>query len=299
MSFFKLSNTYPQFGLKAFNTKTAGIVNLVCNILLFLVKIVVGVMFFNLALISDAINSFLDVINAIAIMVTVKINDEPADYDHNFGHTRAESIAGYTTAILMFVLGFNIVKEAISEILNNSNPSVFNPIQFVPVVVVLIVKTSLWLYIKKIISTENSPALEANLQDHKNDLLIILGVCLSVGFTAFGFGWADAIISVLIATYIMISGYYIAKENIDHLMGKSANDKIKDKIHKIITKFPQIIYLNKLKSQYLGNKIQVEVFIKIDENISMTQAHQLSHSVQDAIENLKDVIHCGIHLDLD
>ena len=288
-----------QIPIKYLDTKTAGLINLVCNILLFLIKISIGLMFFNLALISDAINSFLDVINAIAIMVTVKINNEPADYDHNFGHTRAESIAGYTTAILMFVLGFNITKEAISGLLSASNTNNFNSVQFVPVIIALIIKFSLVFYIKKVIFNQNSPALEANLQDHKNDLLIILGVFLSIWFTAFGFGWADAIFSILIAIYIMISGYHIAKENIDHLMGKSANDKIKNEVNKIIVTFPQIIRLNQLKSQYLGNKIQVEVFIKINENISMTQAHHLSHSVQDAIENLEYVIHCGVHLDLD
>jgi cation diffusion facilitator family transporter len=281
-----------------FNTKNAGIINLIGNIILFFIKMVVGLVYFNLSLISDALNSFLDIVNAVAIMITVKINNQPADHDHNFGHTRAESIAGYTTAILMFVLAFNIIKEAIISLLENSSSTVFNPTQFIPIVAVLVIKSGLFFYIKKVLQNKHSPALEANLQDHKNDIFTIFGVFLSIILTSFGFKNADNLISIFIALWIAYSGFGIAKENIDHLMGKTANSDIEEVVKKAIAKFPQIIKLNGFKSQYLGTKIQVEVFIKVSEQITMVEAHTLSHQVQNTIEQITDIVHCSVHLDL-
>ena len=65
-----------------FNVKNTATVNLISNLVLFPVKIIVALTYFNLSLLSDALNSLLDIVSAVIIMVTVKINNDPADSDH-------------------------------------------------------------------------------------------------------------------------------------------------------------------------------------------------------------------------
>ncbi|MEC8339173.1 MAG: cation transporter dimerization domain-containing protein, partial [Nanoarchaeota archaeon] len=100
-------------------------------------------------------------------------------------------------------------------------------------------------------------------------------------------------ISLLIAK----SGYAICRENIDFLMGKVADQEIIDCIEKKLQAIKEIKSINKIKSQYLGTVIQVEVHIGLDKKLTLEKAHRISHNVQENIEKINLVEHCFVHLE--
>ena len=94
------------------------------NLFLFLIKIAAGFFANSLAVISDAFNSFSDVLSSIIIYFAVKAANKKPDHDHPFGHSRAEPIAGLVIAIFSGILGFEIIKTAVRNIIFGHNQAI-------------------------------------------------------------------------------------------------------------------------------------------------------------------------------
>lgn len=275
----------------------ASIVNIIANTFLFTIKVIVGFMFGALSILSDAINSLGDIIAAVITFVSIKINSKDADECHEFGHTRAENIAGYTTGILMFVLAAYIIKAAIENLISREIPKFGNLMLWV-ILVTFLVKLSMYFYIKATLKNKNSPSLKANMQDHLNDIIIILGVFVAVIGIKYNIWWADSIMSLAIAIYILKMGLNITIENIHFLMGKTADPKIVEKIKKTALKTKGVIDVEKVLTQYLGNKIQAEIHIEVDKKLSVKQAHDIGTDARANIEKLKEINNCFVHVDV-
>lgn len=276
--------------------KQASIINIISNVLLFIVKFVIGIMFSSISLLSDSINSFSDVIAAVFVYFSVKINGKAPDEEHQFGHTRAENIAGYTTGVLMIILSLTIIKISVEKIIFNETIS-YNILMLFAVYLTFFVKLFLYFYIKHILKKENSPALKANLQDHLNDIVIICGVFVAILMLKFGYPIVDAIMGILIALFVFKSGFDICKENICYLMGMSANKEFVEKIKNEAMKTNIIKGVNEIKTQYLGSKIQVEIHIELDSSLTLKKAHDIGCYVKNKIEKIHEIGNCFVHID--
>lgn len=279
-----------------FSTKTASIANIFVNLFLFSIKFSVGLIFSNLSLTSEAMNSLIDILAAFGIAFAVKINNEKPDEDHLFGHTRAESIASYTVGVLMFVLSLNIIYSGVERFFSGQK-SEFGYLSFLPISVTFILKVAMFFYVKKVLKTENSPALKANLQDHKNDVVSILGVGFGVLLMNFGLIWADSVVSILLGFYILKSSIEIARESVDQLMGKKADQKDIDLITKTILEVFEVKKIQNLRTQMLGNKIQVDATVVLDSNLTIEVAHQIYHDLEDKVLALENVQDCVFHIE--
>ncbi len=276
--------------------KNASILNILINIFLMFLNLFTGIIFSSISFISKGIESFQDVLTAVIIYFSIKLNNKEKDSVHQFGHTRAENIAGYSIGVIMILLGLEVVKTGIDKILN---PQImkFNFYLFIIVFIALFLKLFLYFYIKQILKINNSPALKANLQDHLNDILMYLGLFFAVLAIKFGYYLVDPIIAIIIGFLILKSGYNIVKENISYLMGTTADKKITNKIKKIAINIDEVLKINLCKTQYLGNKIQVEIHIALNSKIDLTKAHNIGNQVRDEIVNLDEVVSCFVHID--
>ncbi len=279
-----------------YTPKTAGSINLVANIFLFLIKIIVGVSFSNLSLISEALNSLSDIFSAIGIKISVGINDKEADEAHPFGHTRAESIAGYTVGILMFVLGLEIILSAIESFAKGEFTQ-YSLVLFVPVLITLFLKLWLYFYTKKILEIKKSPALKANLQDHRNDILIALGVIVGLYFVSLGYFWVDTLVSFLIGLYILKSAFEVGLESVDQLIGKVGDPKIVEEVKKAVLDLPEVIDIRLIRSQQLGSKIGIEITCLIDPKTTFEESHDIHHKIEDEVAKFEDISECAVHLE--
>ena len=97
--------------------KRATVFGIIGNVVLFVMKIIVGIIYNSIAVISDAINSFTDIIASVIVFISVKVGGKKADKRHPFGHHRAEPIAGLIVAILMGILGFEIITFAFERLI--------------------------------------------------------------------------------------------------------------------------------------------------------------------------------------
>lgn len=269
---------------------------LAANIFLFFVKLSIGLLSGSIAVLSDSFNSLTDCIVSVVIYFSVKLSKKKADSDHPYGHHRAEPIAAFMVAIFTVVVGFEIFKFAVEKILSNE----FNPIgqiALLAVAITFIVKLFLYFYLTKTGKKNNSPALLASATDARNDVLISITIFLGIIGSLFGFLILDALAAIVVSFYIVRSGFSIAMENVTYLMGEAPNKEIADKITRIAMSIEGVISTQNFKAHYIGNTLQVEIHIGLNKNLTLKQAHDIGDKVKKAVQELKEVSTCFVHID--
>lgn len=266
------------------------------NLILFLFKITVGFFSNSLAVISDAFNSIGDIISYTVIFIAVKIGHKKPDRDHPFGHSRAEPLAGFLVSIFTFLLGFEILRKAIISFFTEMSFS-YEIYALLVLFFTIIVKTFMAFFYKKIGEKENSPALKAASNDSINDVLVSFIAILGVLGTILKIKILDSVAALIISIYIFYSGYKIAKENIDYLMGKTAPIEDIKEIMKTAKKVKGVLNAHDLKAHYVGNLLHLELHIVVNEKLSTRESHRIGKEVQYKIERLPYVDRAFIHID--
>jgi cation diffusion facilitator family transporter len=276
--------------------KKATILNLIVNIFLFLLKLVAGILSKSIAIISDAINSFTDIITSIIIWYSVKLSRKKADNDHPYGHHRAQPIAGLIVAVIALILGFEVIKSSIERFFFDGI-IVINYYSYIALIIAVLTKFLLAAYLIAIGKKERSPALKAAGIDSRNDVLSSLVALIGIIGYSFGLNYLDAIAGILIGLIIIKFSIDIAKENIPYLMGESPDKVYYNKIQKKIMKIKNIKKIHDLKIHYVGNYFHIEVHIEVDGNISTKKSHEISNEVQKKLESLTEVDKVFVHID--
>lgn len=276
--------------------KRATFFSLVVNIFLFIIKIIVGIISNSIAVISDAINSLTDIVSSAVIMYSVRVSLKKPDEEHQFGHNAAQPIAVFLIALFTGVVGINVIEESIGRIVSPDEIHVTSAV-YIVLAITILVKILLTRYQSSIGRTYKSPALKASAVDSLNDVLASSLSIIAVFIVELGFPYVDGIAGILIAFFIFKSGYEIAKENLDYLMGRSAEDHlILDVVNRALA-VKGVVGMNDLRSHYVGNKFHIEIHIEVDKNISTELSHDIGNKVKFAIQEIDEVQQVFVHID--
>ena len=276
--------------------KRAANLSLLVNIFLFLIKAFAGIISNSIAVISDAINSLTDIVSSTAIMISVKISLKKPDDDHQFGHNAAQPIAVFVIALFTAIVAINLIQASISRIRNPEEHNL-NVLVYSILIVTILVKIILTRYQSKVGKTFRSPGLRASAVDSLNDVLASSLSLIGVIGVQIGLPYIDGIAGILISFFILKSGYEIARENIDYLMGKAADEKIIIEIANQALKVKGVKGMNDLKSHYVGNKFHIEIHIEVDKNMSTEKSHDVGKEVQKSIESIEEIQKVFVHID--
>ncbi|MCP3676137.1 MAG: cation transporter [Deltaproteobacteria bacterium] len=274
----------------------ATVVGIVFNTLLFIIKLVTGIMSGSIALLSDAINSFTDIITSVAIFICVRISDKEADEGHPFGHKRAEPIAGILVAILAGILGFEIIRASIERLISGEAPSIGAITLLIPAITI-IVKLLMARYFRKVGEELRSPGIKASAVDSINDVYLAIATLIGIAGAALGYNFLDPLAGLVISGWIIYSGYHIGVENIDYLMGSAPEKEMTETIKSAALSVGGVQALNDVRAHYVGNFIHVEVHIEVDRHLSTFDSHAIGENAAKAIENLEAIEKAFIHVD--
>lgn len=276
--------------------KRATTLALFLNLLLFLLKLAVGIISNSLTVISEAINSSTDIISSLAIKYSVRISSMKPDEKHQFGHTAAQPIATFIVAVFAGVLGLDIMQESVKRILT---PADIKISLYVYIVLGISILTKLLMnrYQVHIGKKYNSTAIRAQAVDSINDVMASSLALVGVIGVQIGYPRIDGIGGLLVAFFILRSGYEIAKENIDYLMGKAADENLIMEITSRALRVEGVEGLNDLRSHYVGDKFHIEIHIEVKRSASTKESHDIGKKVQYAIEELPEVSKVFVHID--
>ena len=276
-------------------TKKAGLLGILGNLFLLIIKGSIGFICNSQAMIADAANSAGDIFASIMTWVGNKIASEPQDDSHNFGHGKAEYIFSLFISISMIVVAFKLLYDSIITLIYGSTIN-FSWFLVVVCIITILVKFSLFIYTNKLCKKYNNILLEANSKDHRNDCIVTTFTLISILATLVGITFLDGIVGTGISIWIAITGFKIFIESYNVLMDESIDEETKDLILRYVKNYKEIQKIEHISSAPVGYQYVVVLTICVDGNMSTFESHKLADNLEKDITSLEKVYNTIVHV---
>lgn len=271
-------------------------VGIVCNIILFVSKFIIGTIANSVAIISDAFNNLTDCLSCIITMFGYNLASKPADKEHPFGHGRMEYFTSLIIAVFIIIVGFEFFKTSLSRILNKEDIDVT---YFTIIVLVLSILLKFWMYLfnKKMSTIFNNQAMMATSYDSLSDAMTtsitLIGSIISL-FTSFPI---DGVIGLIVSGLIIKTAISIIKDTLDELLGKPADKETTQQLLDIVMSHQGILGVHDLMIHNYGpNNMIASLHAEVDAKQNVLEAHDTIDNIEKEIfEKMK--IMTTIHLD--
>ena len=275
------------------------IVSILMNTLLSVIKLFAGVFGKSSAMLSDAIHSMSDVFSSIVVIIGVKLSSKKEDKEHPYGHERLECVVAILLAMILVFVGSGIGISGIQNIINRNYESLVTPEWFALIVAMIsiFIKEGMYWYTKIAAKKINSSALMADAWHHRSDSLSSIGSFIGILGARMGYPILDSVASIIICIFIIKAGYEIFIDAIKKMIDVSCDDNTVEKIRSIASSQKGVVKIDMIKTRLFGDKIYIDLEIRVDGNKSLREAHEIAHIVHDEIEKeIKIVKHCMIHV---
>lgn len=276
-------------------TKKAGLLGILGNLFLLIIKGSIGFICNSQAMIADAANSASDIFASIMTWVGNKIASEPQDDSHNFGHGKAEYIFSLFISISMIIVAFKLLYDSIITLIYGSTIT-FSWFLVVVCIITILVKFSLFIYTNKLCKKYNNILLEANSKDHRNDCIVTTFTLISILATLVGITFLDSIVGTGISIWIAITGFKIFIESYNVLMDESIDEETKDLILCYVKNYKEIQKIEHISSAPVGYQYIVVLTICLDGNMSTFESHKLADNLEKDINSLEKVYNTIVHV---
>ena len=267
-------------------TKKVGILGIIGNIFLFIIKIMIGIISGSKAMIADSLNSAGDVFASFMTWLGNKISSVPNDEDHNYGHGKAEYIFSMLIGISMIIIAVKLLYDSFFAIING-NKLVFSWKLIIICIITIVTKLILYLYTKKAYLQTENLLIKSNMIDHRNDIFLTMLTLLAIILVKFNIYFVDGIVGIIISLWIMLSGIKLFKESYNVLMDQAIDNEAKKKIIKIIKKNKEIKRIGSFYSIPIGYKYIIVVTIFVNGKMLTKNSHKIADIIEDDI--LKEV----------
>ena len=276
--------------------KLAGVVGIVCNLLLIAGKLIAGLLSGSVAITADAVNNLSDASSSLVTLLGFKLAERPADEEHPYGHARLEYLSGLAVAALILVIGVELGKSSIEKIINPETV-LFSWLTLAILIGSILVKLWMALFCYKLGKKIDSATLTATAMDSRNDVISTSAVLLGCLVGHFFGLQIDGYIGTLVALFIIWSGCGIAKETISPLLGKQADAELVKSISDLIMSHEKILGIHDLMVHDYGpGQCFASVHAEMDSRENPLDCHDIIDDIErDALRELR--VHLVIHYD--
>ncbi|MFA1778823.1 cation diffusion facilitator family transporter [Bacillus velezensis] len=268
------------------NTSKIAFLSVISNSLVVMLKIVVGIITGSVAILSEAIHSFLDLIAAFIAFISVRISKKPADTGHPYGHGKVENLSGTIETILIFAAGIWMIYECVQKLVNPA------PVHL-PVlgIVVMLAGALINLIVSKFVKREaekvNSVAMKSNALHLLTDVYTSLGVAASLlVVTITEWYILDPIIGMVLAMYIIYEAFKLMKEAFPPLIDTRLSEEEEKTILKIIETFQkEFIEIHDFRTRRSGPQEYIDFHLVVASHVTIKDVHDLCDRIERDITN--------------
>jgi cation diffusion facilitator family transporter len=262
------------------------------NLILALLKIVVGVKAGSLAVLGDGIDSMTDVAASGIILFAARIIAKPPDREHPYGHFRAETIATKTLSFLIFFVGAQLALSTVRRIVSGAYTEVPEIAALYAAAVSIVGKLGLAILLKRTGKRLDSSMLRANGKNMQNDILISGGVLAGVLFTRLlGLPVLDAIVALAISAWIVRTAFTIFMESNMELMDGLGEQSVYPVIFEAVAEVSGAVNPHRTRVRRLGNMYFIDMDIEVDGSKTVTEAHEIAVQVEQTIKRRLDNVY--------
>ena len=276
--------------------KLSGAVGLAANVLLFVLKLLAGLLAGSVSIMADALNNLSDATSSVVTLLGFKLAERPADADHPYGHARYEYLSGLAVATIVVLIGFELAKTAIKKIIHPL------PVEFSLLTVMVLLSSigiKLWLmrFNNKMGKLIDSKTLGAAAIDSRNDCLAT-GAVLAAGLlervTTLQ---VDGIMGLAVAIFILYSGWLLVQETVSRLLGERADAALCQQIVDYIRSNPKVLgYHDLMVHDYGPGQCFASIHVEMDKNEDPLECHEIIDEMERQCQKQYGV-HLVIHYD--
>ena len=305
--FIKNSENTGDPAVRSRYTVLSGVIGIIYNAVLFAVKLVIGIISASIAIISDAFNNLSDMGTSVVTLVSAKLSVKHPDREHPFGHGRVEYVASLIMALVIMLVGAELLKSSVEAIIHPS------PVKMsVPMIVILVlsigVKIRLWVINRKLGKAIDSPLLLAaakdSLWDSVRTVAAIAGAVLAYVFGSARFAGTfiskvpfDGIIGFAISLLVIWSGFSLAKSVVSSILGGAPDPALVSEIKKRVVSGKDVLGVHDLiVHDYGPGRIFASVHAEVPYKGNMMEIHETIDKIESDVQNDLGIV-LVVHMD--
>ena len=274
------------------------------NVLLLIFKFVAAIVGHSSAMMADAVHSLSDFVTDVIVLVFVHVSAKPQDRSHDYGHGKFETFATFVIGLALIAAAVGIIAAAISKVVlwaGGTELKTPGLLALWAALLSIVVKEALYHYTVIRGRALSSPAMIANAWHHRSDALSSVGAAVGIGGAILlGSRWAvlDPLASIVVGLMLVRVAYKMLRASVDELTESSLPEEEEQEISAIINSVAGISEPHNLRTRRIGNRVAIEVHIRMDGDVPLTQAHDLATDVERKLkERFGQSTHVSIHME--
>ena len=269
------------------------------NIVLFVIKLVVGFWAGSIAMIADGIHSLSDMVTDLTVLLGIHISLKEPDAEHQYGHGRAETFSAGTIAVVLVFVGAAMIYYAATAIVKNKITE-FSFSVIIVAVVSILVKELLCQVTRKAALKYHSTALYANAWHQRSDALSSVAVVIGFVSLRFGFRYGDQIAAIAVGLMIFLVAVKLLGECLRELTERAVDADTIEHIKNIINADPSINQWHKLRTRTVGREVFLDLHILVNPDLKITTAHQIAENLERSLhEQIVRPVNITVHIEPD
>ena len=250
-----------------------GLVSVILNLLLFVLKYYAGIASASLALIADAWHTLSDSLTSLVVILGIKLSSKKPDKEHPFGHGRWEQISALIIAILLALIGVEFMKDAIAK-LRGHEAADFGWLAYLATVASIVLKEGLARYAFYIARKTGNAAVKADGWHHRSDALSSLMVLAGLFLSPY-FWWIDSVLGMLISFMLFYAAYGIIREAVNKILGEEPSEEVIGKVEQIVkAEMGNVAYPHHYHIHHYGDHIEFTFHNKVPGEETVEEAHR-------------------------
>lgn len=274
------------------------------NLALLIFKFVAGIVGHSSAMIADAVHSLSDFITDIIVVVFVRISAKPQDKSHDYGHGKFETFASFIIGMALIAAALGIIISGALKIATWAEGGKLQSPGILALWAALFsiaCKEILYRYTIHRGKSLSSQALIANAWHHRSDALSSIGAAIGIGGAILlGDRWAvlDPIASIVVGALLIKVAADLLRTSVGELTESSLPEETEREIDEIIQSFSGVVEPHNLRTRRIGNRIAIEVHVRMDGDMSLREAHDRATAIEDRLkERFGASTHVNLHME--
>ena len=259
-----------------------GWVSIIGNIILFAIKITIGLSVGSAALMADAVHTLADSATSAVVIVGFKMARKPSDSEHPFGHGRIEPVATLIISILLFVAGFELLKHSITSILHPT-VSTAGYMAIAIILATVVAKEAMARFSFILGDLIDSATLKADALHHRSDVFATLLVVVALIASRFGLNQMDGIMGIGVSLVIFASAWSIAREAVNPLIGEAPSQAALDEIEGACRSVHEVLGVHDIVVHDYGENRVVSLHIEVSHRLSVLRVHDIAEDVEESV----------------
>jgi cation diffusion facilitator family transporter len=266
------------------------------NLLVTLLKGIVGYWTGSLSLLADVLHSFIDSLNNVLGLVTNQLSSPRPDRDHPYGHQKFEAVGALAVAAFLGIACFEILQGTVKRIFGSHEPIVLTPLELGLLVLVLGINIFVALYERRVGQRLDSPILIADSHHTMGDIWITVTVLVGlIGIWVWNIQWFDLVLAFPVALLVLWNSWCVLRDNLPWLVDEMAIAP--ERIHELVMQVPGVVNCHDIASRgLLGRQVFIDMHLIVDAE-DVATAHHITEAVETQLEQHYAPVRVTVHVE--